>query len=275
MKKIKISVVLATFNEEENLGRCFEAVRQLADEIIVVDGQSTDRTVEIAEKYGARVKITTNKPIFHINKQMAIDLAKGDWILQLDADEVVPPALRKEILAIMGRPLRESRQATLPESPRADDQPVAYYIPRKNFFLGRWLKKGGQYPDAVIRLFKKDKAYLPCQSVHEQMMVKGKTGQLQNDLLHYPFPTFSEYLKKFNAYSSLRAEEHCRSSLSPNFFNSLRYLLIVPAQIFFKVYFVNKGFLDGFLGFVFALFSGLFEANAYFKFWELKNAKKK
>ncbi len=270
--KSKISVVLATFNEEKNLGACLEAVRQLADEIIVVDGQSIDQTVKVAKKYGAKVIVTTNKPIFHINKQIAIDQAKGDWILQLDADEVVDQQLAQEIREIAGRTWQK-------------DAPAAYYLPRKNFFLGRWLKKGGQYPDAVIRLLKRGQAYLPCKSVHEQMVVsakggsasggKGKTGYLKGHLLHYPFPTFSEYLKKFNTYSSLRAQEHWRSSLTPNFFNSFRYLLIVPMQTFLKVYFVNKGFLDGFLGFIFALFSGLLEASAYLKFWELKNAKKK
>ncbi|MDQ7001559.1 MAG: glycosyltransferase family 2 protein [Ghiorsea sp.] len=96
----KISVVLATFNEENNIGDCLKTIKDWADEIIVVDGESTDRTVEIAKKHGAKVFITSNKPIFHINKQMAIDKAKGDWILQLDADERVTPELRDEILKI-------------------------------------------------------------------------------------------------------------------------------------------------------------------------------
>jgi len=253
---MKLSVVLATFNEEENIGACLRAVRQLADEIIIVDGQSTDKTVKIAKKYGAKVFITTNKPIFHINKQMAIDKAKGEWILQLDADEVVSPELKKEILRIIAGPRRSL--------------PVAYYLPRKNFFLGRWLKKGGQYPDYVIRFFEKGKAYLPCKSVHEQMKVIGKVGYLRNPLLHYTAPTFSRYLTNANRYTSLTAKEFKKNKLPVNFFTSMRYIVIAPVKTFFSLYCRHKGFLDGFPGFVFALFSGLHWPIAYMKYWEMK-----
>jgi len=132
MARMTLSVVLATHNEEENLPGCLDSVRNLADEIIIVDGSSMDRTVEIAKKYGAKIKITTNKPNFHINKQMAIDMATGDWILQLDADEKVSPELVQEIKSEIRNPKSEIN---------------GYWMPRKNWFLGRFLMKGGQYPD--------------------------------------------------------------------------------------------------------------------------------
>lgn len=255
----RISVVLATFNEERNIGECLKTVRDWTDEIIVVDGESVDQTVEIAKSFGAKVFITTNKPIFHVNKQMAIDKAGGDWMLQLDADERVTPELRNEIQKRVRREKGDEKK-----------EPVAYWIPRKNFFLGRWMKKGGMYPDPVIRFFKKGKAYLPCQSVHEQMAVKGKTGWFKGHLLHYPFPTFAEYLNKLNLYTSLRAQEHLKSRLRLNFVSLTRYFIFVPLRRFFVIYFLHKGFLDGFPGFVFGFFSGLQETVAYLKYWELR-----
>ena len=250
-----ISIAIATYNEEENIGACLKAVRQLADEIIVVDGSSTDKTVEIARKYGAKTFMTTNKPIFHINKQMAIDKARGEWILQLDADEIVTPALRAEIQSIINHQLSTIN---------------AYYIPRKNYFLGRWLRKGGQYPDYVIRFFRKGKAYLPCKSVHEQMEVKGEAGYLKGHLLHYSAPTFSRYLTNANRYTSLTAREMLKNKVSINLLSIIYYLLFKPLQTFFAIYFRHKGFLDGFPGFVFALFSGLHYSIAFIKYCESK-----
>ena len=125
-----LSVALATYNEEKNLPSCLEAVKDWVGEIVVVDGSSTDKTREIAQKYGARVIKTTNKPIFHINKQMAIDACHGDWILQLDADEIMEPALKKEILTII----------------KKGSDFDAFSLPRKNFFLAVGFQKGGNIP---------------------------------------------------------------------------------------------------------------------------------
>lgn len=261
MKKIKLSVVIATYNEEKNLPSCLQAVKDWIDEIIIFDGQSTDKTAEIGKKYGAKVFITTNKPIFHINKQMAIDKARGEWILQLDADEIVDDELRKEILQI-------ARHQSI-----NNHQPVAYYLPRKNYFLGRWLKKGGQYPDHVIRFFKKGKAYLPCQSVHEQMVVDGEVGYLRGHLLHYTAPDFSRYLENSNRYTSLTAAEFEKEKLKINPLSATRYLIFKPIAVFFSLYFRHKGILDGFPGFVFSLFSGLHYPIAFLKYLELKKCK--
>lgn len=252
MEKMKISVAIATFNEEENIGPCLETVKDWVDEIVIVDGESTDKTREIAKKYGAKVIVTTNKPIFHINKQMAIDACQGDWILQLDADERVTPELEEEILEAIKLPYN------------------GFWIPRRNFFLGRYLKKGGQYPDYTLRLYKKGKGRLPCKTVHEQAKVKGKVGYLKNDLLHLADPTFSRYLMRFDRYTSLVADEMEKNKVKLGLLSFLNYWFVKPFKWFILTYFRHKGFIDGFPGFVFSGFSSLRFNVGYIKYWERK-----
>jgi len=268
----KISVAIATFNEEKNLSRCLDSVKDWIDEIVIVDGGSTDRTVEIAKRYGARVIITNNPPIFHINKQKAIDACSGDWILQLDADEVVTKELRSEILDTICHPELDSGSQTIkiPKQVRNDvnclnSKIVAYAIPRKNFFLGRWLKKGGQYPDYVIRFFRRGKAYLPCKSVHEQMEVKGKVDYFKGDLLHFTAPTFSRYLTNADRYTSLLAGEIKDREKKNYLFDFINYMFIKPAYWFCLTFVRHKGFLDGWQGFVFSFCSALRFPVAYIK----------
>lgn len=253
----KISVAIATYNEENNIKKCLESVKVWVDEIIVVDGSSTDNTREIAKSYGARVIKTTNKPIFHINKQMAIDRAKGEWVLQLDADEVVSKELKKEIIDIVEKGSNFS----------------AFYLPRKNIFMGKWLQKTAQYPDPVIRLFKRGKAHLPCKSVHEQMEVEGKIGMTKGHLFHYPYPSFSQYLQKSNRYTSLSAEEMLEKGIKPSFWELLKSIHLAKKH-FFLLYLRHRGFQDGFPGFIFSFYSGLHFFTSYVKFWELKKSKR-
>jgi glycosyltransferase involved in cell wall biosynthesis len=191
---MKLSVVLATFNEEKNIGDCLESVKDIADEIIIVDGTSTDRTVEIAKSFGADVTVTDNPPVFHINKQKALEKAAYPWILQLDADERVSKALAKEIKAVIAmrdaeiaeyqkklkkrelflrhQKLVEERDGQIGK--KEETEYSAFFLPRKNYFLGRYLKYGGVYPDGVIRIVKKGKAHFPCKDVHEQIAVDGQ-----------------------------------------------------------------------------------------------------
>jgi len=255
----KLSVVLATYNEEANIKDCLNSVENLADEIVVVDGSSQDRTREIAEKMGAKVYLVANKIMFHENKQLALEKATGQWILQLDADERVTPDLEKEIKL---------------QLEKKDCQYNGFFIPRKNYFLGRFLTKGGQYPDYVIRLLKKSQAYFPCQSVHEQIKVKGEIGYLKNDLLHLANPTLSRYIRNANRYTTFTAWQMKKKNTSLSLFNKLKYLIYLPLITFLKIYFRHKGFVDGFAGFVFAFFSGLHYPIAFIKYWEKKTLKK-
>jgi glycosyltransferase involved in cell wall biosynthesis len=259
--KFMISVVMATYNEADNIVRCLNSVKDLADEIIVVDGSSTDKTRELAKKFDAKITKTINKMNFHINKQMAMDQAKGDLVLQIDADEVVDGQLAAFIKAVEVK----RKTGTLTE--------VAWWLNRKNLFLGRWLTKGGQYPDPVIRLYLRGKAKLPHKDVHEQMTVEGLLGWADGHLLHYSNPTFSAYLRKFNTYTSFRAKLWQEQNLTLSLGHSINYLLIKPIVIFLSLYFRHKGLLDGYPGFVFALMSGLHYPVAYLKLWELVKAK--
>jgi glycosyltransferase involved in cell wall biosynthesis len=260
-----ISVVLATYNEEKNIERCLKAVEGFADEIIVVDGTSTDKTVELAKKLGARVITTTNKPVFHINKQQAMDEAKGDLVLQLDADEVVDEELAQFI---------KKKQEQFKNQVEMNTLPSAWWIKRKNWFLDRFLTKGGQYPDPVIRLYQKGKARLPQKDVHEQMSVDGEVGWAEGHLLHYSSPTFSEYLRKWNDYTSLKASQLRDGEVRISFGSSVQFFIIKPVTTFLSIYLRHRGIVDGFPGFIFALYSGLYFPMSYLKLWELYEKKK-
>lgn len=280
-KRQTISVTLATYNEESVLVDCLDSVKGWVDEIIVVDGHSTDKTAEIAKKYEAKVLHRENNPIFHVQKQIGNDAAKSDWILQLDADERVSPEQKDEIIRLLeGKyfgfsswisPLKLSINKIIkifPEPKKLSKSAEAYWLPRKNYFLGRYLKHTGQYPDPVIRLFKNGKAFLPCVSVHEQMEVKGVTGWLREDLEHFASPNFARYLLREDRYSSLTAKELQHNRVNINFLNTFKYLFFLPLSTFFRLYFRYRGILDGFAGFVFSLYSGLHFAFAYMKLWE-------
>ena len=222
MKKIKLSVVLAVYNEEANLARCLESVKDIAGEIVIVDGGSTDKTVEIAKRFKAKIIRTDNPPNFHINKNKAIDAAAGEWILQLDADEVVSPELSREIKSITYN-LKPNHYA-------------GYWLNRKNWFLDRFLTKGGQYPDPTLRLYRRGMGRLPAIDVHEQATFIAE--QLRQQEIHF------------------------------NLSNVFLYLCFKPLSTFLKIYFRHRGYVDGFPGLVFALYSGLVHPVSFIKFWQ-------
>jgi len=282
MKRQTISVVLATFNEENNIKACLDSVKGWVDEMIIIDEFSTDKTKEIAEGLGAKVYQEPHEQIFHITKNKAISKAKSAWILQLDADERITPEMKTEIIGILEgtyfgynnwiSPLRHTINQIVkifPEPQPLKKAASAYWLPRKNFFLTRYLKNTGQYPDPVIRIFQKGKAILPAKDVHEQMKVEGVTGWLKTDLDHYATPDFSRYLLRENRYSSLQARFYKEQGLKISFLNTLKFLFFKPAGTFLNLYFRRRGFLDGLPGFVFSLYSGLHHAFSYMKLWEL------
>jgi glycosyltransferase involved in cell wall biosynthesis len=222
-------------------------------------------------------------PIFHINKQKAMELSKNKWILQLDADERITPELSVEIQKIINMSDAEvmEYQNKIPDKKlflrhqtilnkrdgeigTESDAYAAFFIPRLNYFLGRYLRFGGVYPDGVIRLVRKGKAYFPCVSVHEQIRVNGKVGWLQNPLLHIDSPTFSRYFKRNNRYTDLMADE--LRKIKPNIAAAFSYLFIKPAHWFLLTYIRHKGFLDGWPGFVFSFFSSLRFPISYIKY---------
>ncbi len=287
MSKPKLSVVLATYNEEKNIGECLESVKGIADEIVVVDGSSTDKTRDIARSFGARVIKTTNPKIFHINKQKALEAATHDWILQLDADEIVSKDLAREIKKVIKmsdkeiveyqksfpakkRKLFERHKRLLKERDgpfdKENESYEGFFVPRLNFFLGKYLRYGGVYPDGVIRLVKRGKAYFPAVSVHEQMVVEGKVGWLQNDLIHMADPTFKRYLERNSRYIDLITDELKRDKVGKNPIKFIEYYSIKPIWWFFLTQIRHKGILDGFQGIVFSFFSTLRFPRAYWRY---------
>ena len=257
---MKLSVAIATYNEEKKLGACLASVSSWVDEIVVVDGGSTDKTLTIAQKYNARIIKTNNPAIFHINKQKALDACKGEWILQLDADEVVTSDLRDEILAVLS-----------PQSSVLSPKSNGYYIPRKNYFWGHWMKKGGQYPDYVIRLVRNGKASFPAKSVHEQIKVQGEVGYLKEPMEHISYSTKEDYWKKAERYTTLQAMEMKSLHLPITVGLWLTYNVVKPVTVFVSLFILHKGFVDGWYGLIFAYWSALHYAIAYTKYRKLIN----
>src|SRR3989338_6245494 len=253
-RKQTLSVAIAVYNEEAKLEKCLMSVKRLADEIIIVDGGSSDKTVAIAKKHTPHVVKTDNPPMFHINKQKAVDKATGDWVLQLDADERVTPRLSAEIRRV----INESREEN------------GYWIPRKNYICGVWMRYGGMYPDPVTRLFRNGKGEFPCKSVHEQIEISGKTGMLHEALVHQTYRSWDEYMKNADVYTTLTAQEMIATGTGNNPVTMVKYLFIKPASRFISLYIRHKGMLDGWNGLLWALFSGMHFPMAYVKFLEME-----
>ncbi len=250
MKNIKLSVAIATFNEQDNIVDCLESVKNLADEIVIVDGNSIDLTAQLAIKFGAKVIKTKNLDMFHINKNMAIEKCQGEWILLLDADERITPDLSKEIKMIIKSAPKEN----------------GFWINRKNWFLGGFLTKGGAYPDPVIRLFRRGKGKLPEISVHEQIKIDGDVGQLNNDIIHLADPDFSRYLTRANRYTDRTADFYKSKNINKNIINTIYYFIIKPVITFTDIYVKHGGFKDGFRGFIWAIFSASHHFYAFSKY---------
>lgn len=259
---MKLSLCLAVYNEEKNIHYPLDSAIDIVDEVVVVDGGSTDRTVEIAKSYGKKVRIiqSDNPFMFHKNKQKAIEAAKGEWILQLDADEELSKELKDEILKQVQNDKNEV---------------VAYWIPRKNWFLTKFLEKGGVYPDYTIRLYKKGVAQFPCRDVHENVEIRGeRIGYLKNPILHYADPDFSRYLMRWDRYTSLEVknEKFIKENQNKNqILMFFEFMIWKPLTTFFSMYFRHLGFFDGFPGFVFALFSSIRFWVIYVKVKSLKS----
>ena len=246
-----LSVVIITKNEEQNIARTLASVVDFADEIIVLDSGSSDHTLEVARTFGPKVKIFAEEwKGFARQKNSAIAKATGDWILSLDADEEVSPLLAREIKSAV-----ESRESA-----------GAFSIPRKNFFLGRWIRRGGFYPDRKTRLVKRELAIFEDRAVHEDMKIDVPVANLHGALLHHAYPTLAGYLDHMNRYSGLGAEMAIASGKHGfSFFN----IVVRPWATFLYNYIVRGGFLDGREGLLLHLYHATYVSWKYAKIWEL------
>jgi glycosyltransferase involved in cell wall biosynthesis len=294
---VTISVVLITQDEEANLPKTLESVMSLVrdgrGEIIIVDSGSTDQTLEIARSYEAKIFSEPWKG-FAEQKNSAMEKATCNWVLQLDADEALEPELAEEIRHIVefpgnidreqrkgrthdlayvftSRTLREVNEATRREGTKTRDygsfdKLSGFWIPRKNFFLGRWIKHGGFYPDPKLRLVRRGAGKFEEYGAHPTMKVDGPTGTLKHALIHNAYPTLRGYIDHMNSYSSSGAQiviENGHRSFS--FVNTM----LRPLFTFIYNYFVRLGFLDGREGLLLHLYHSVYVSWKYAKAWEL------
>jgi glycosyltransferase involved in cell wall biosynthesis len=268
-----LSVCLITYNEEANIGRTLasvaDLVKQTAGEIIVVDSGSSDKTVEIAKSLGAKVFIEPWKG-YAAQKNSAIEKATGDWILLLDADEEADRILPSYIgWAIEGKKVMRHLAETSPAfvgKLESYSECSGFWIARRNFFLGRWIKHGGFYPDRKLRLFRRGAGKVEDRAVHETVKVTGKTATLGGNLLHYAYPTLQSYIGHMNKYSTLGAEMAVKEK--PRRF-SLWNIVLRPWATLIYNYFFRLGFLDGREGLLLHMYHATYVSWKYAKAWEL------
>jgi glycosyltransferase involved in cell wall biosynthesis len=240
---MRISATLITSNEERNIARAIESLR-CCDEVIVVDSGSTDRTVELAEKLGARV-IESFWPGYANQKNLAADRAEHDWILSLDADEALSEALEAEIWQLK----------------KTGPQEDAYTVPRLAQYLGRWILHSGWHPDRKVRLYDRRKARWTGRFVHESVQVDGRVGELQANLLHFTCSSLSEHVKTMERYTTLAAEELVSERRKIGW----PQMILDPPWTFFRTYFLQRGFLDGVEGLTIAYMAAFYNFLKYAK----------
>ena len=253
MTKPGISVTIRTFNEEKNIQECLESV-SWADEIVVVDSQSTDLTVELAKKYTD--KVIVQPWLGHIGQsQFATDCAKNLWVLHMDADERVTPELRDEILAL-----------DLENSPYD-----AYEMPRLHFFMKQWIHHSAWYPDYKIRLFRRDRCRWGGYAPHDEVKVPGRKQKLQHDIVHYIYTDIAHFATTKNNYSSLTAADHFRNGRKARIVN----FTLRPLYAFLYRYFVRLGIADGVAGFTISVMEAHAVFMKYIKLYELEHRLKR
>jgi glycosyltransferase involved in cell wall biosynthesis len=243
----RLSVIVIALNQEVNIAECLASV-SFADEIVVVDTGSVDRTVELARACTDRV-LTTDWQGFGRTKNFALDQARGEWVFSLDTDERVQPSLQEEILAVVeaGGPLN------------------GYRVARKNYFCGRWIRYLGWYPDYTLRLFRRGHGRFRDREVHEEVVVDGPVGDLPTPLLHYSYRSVSEYVARMDRYARLAAQELAKSGRRP-----------FPGELFFRpffsflhLYFIRRGFLEGTPGYTLAVLMSMYKFLKYYYLREL------
>ncbi len=254
MDREKLSVVIIAKNEEDKIRNCLESIKWV-DEVVVVDGLSTDATVDICKEYGAKVVPHKFEGDFGQERNIGIDNSSGDWVLQLDADEVVTEDFKNKVMKIL----------------EGDSQYTAYKFLRKNFFLGRFMRYGGWYHYSA-HFFKKGFARYDGK-VHHKLVTKGEIGKLDAEIEHYPFQDISQLVARQNRYTVLEAKEiyDLRGKIDEK---EIRYnVKVKPAKLFWKFYVKKMGFKEGMHGFIFSLLFAWVHFLKWAKYWEMVREK--
>lgn len=249
-----MSAIVVCFNEEENIGRCLQSLKW-CDEIVVVDSHSTDRTVEICRQFTDNV-IQRPWAGYRAQKEFAHSRATKDWVLMVDADEEVPPELQREILGALSTD---------------NGRYTGYSLPRLVFYLYRWWRRGGWYPDYDVRLFRRDRARWGGQEPHEKIIVDGPVRRLGHPLHHYSYRDIEDHLQRINRFTSISSRELKNDRRRWRAGDAL----LRPAFRFFRSYCLDRGFMEGFAGFYVAASSAFYVFLKYAKLWELELEEKK
>lgn len=249
MKKVPISVVIITKNEERNMHDCLKSVVDWADEIVIVDDESSDKTVEISKSYGANIyhRKMDNEGI---HRNWAYSKARNEWVLSLDADEMVSEELRDEISA---------------KIPSQEFQ--AFDMPLRNYIGKYWVQHSGWYPAGKLRIWMKSKFKYEEVGVHPRVFLDGKTGHLTKDIIHKGYPDFEHFLQSLNRQTTLEAEKWIQTGRNV----TLGKAIWRTVDRFFRSFIAKKGYKDGFIGFMIAFYAALYQVMSYAKYWERKN----
>jgi len=243
-----LAVVIIAYNEEKNIAKCLESVKQIADEIIVVDCESSDKTGAVAKKFTKNVYERPNNPLMKINMNYGFSKAKSDWIFSLDADEQVSPELAKELQIVL----------------ETENDVAGYSIPRKNIIFGKWIENSIWWPDYQLRLFKNGKGKFAEKHVHEQLDVDGEVGKLEQPILHENYTAINQWLHKMEIYTDNEAHQRIEKGEAIKPLDALRY----PVHDFLQTYFLQKGYRDGLHGLVLSLLQAFYAEIVFAKMWE-------
>ncbi len=246
----KVSAVLITYNEEDKIQRALDSLQAVSDEIVVVDSHSTDATVESCSRYTDRV-LTKSWQGYRDQKQFATGQASHEWVLSLDADEVLSPQLAEEIL----------------QWKEEENNFEGYYLPRKTFFMGRWIEHTTWYPDWQLRLFRKSCGRWAGGRVHESFRVTGATARFKGQIYHHTYTSFSEYLEQLERFSSLAARDRFEEGRRAQWV----HVIFHPPAIFLKNYLLRLGFLDGKPGLAVSVLAAVSSLFKVLKLWELQS----
>lgn len=249
-----LGISLIAHNEEKQIANALKSA-DFADDIVVVNCESSDRTEEIVKTF-TRVRLFNqpNNKNLNVNKSFGFNQLTTDWIFYLDPDEIITPELAAEIKEAI-----------------CSERYVAYKLPRKNIFFGRWLAHGSQYPDTQLRLFKRGSAGFANRHVHEMLEVKGETGLLRQSFEHHPYPSLDDYIRKMNFYTGFQADFWLNSNMSSGMINCLRYMFFRPYFRFLRRFIFKQGFRDGWQGFVAAAGDAFQQIISFAKFLERKS----
>lgn len=246
---MKLSVVISTRNRAPSLERTLQSVKDVADEIVVVDNESTDETKYIAGKFTKKVFVRPNNLMLNVNKNFGFTKAVGDWILCLDDDEVVPTDLAREI--------RE-------KIANARSEVVGFWIPRKNIIFGKWITHGLWWPDRQLRLFRKGMGKFPEKHVHEYLEVTGRAETLTLPYIHYNYDSIDQFLDKMKIYVASEVQKQRTAGYTPQWWDAIRF----PLSDFVKVYLAQEGYKDGLHGLVLSLLQAFYSFIVFAQLWE-------